>query len=955
MKAACRVRSWGLIVITALSAGTTLLNSSTLRSQTLDKERTHIIVGTELAYPPYSFLDEKSNPTGFNVDLTRSIAGVMGMTNVDVQIGPWGDIRKALETGHIDAISGMYYSEERDKLVDFSPPYAIVHHAIFARRDTPDIRSENELRGKDIIVMQRDIMHDYVLEHGITRHPVLVDDQAQALRLLASGKHDYALIAQLPGLYWIKKLHLRNLRIAGPLLLPLQYCYAVKDGDAELLAHLSEGLAITKKNNEYSALYNKWLGVLEPRGVPARTIIKYAAIVLIPLVIILMGSILWSHILRKEVARRTEALEKEIAVRTRTEETLDAERKRLSITLHCIGDGVIATDIEGKVMLMSRVSEQLTGWPVEKAIGKPLGEVFHIINAETRKPCDNPAEKVLKNGTAVALADHTVLIARDGRERNIANSGTSIRDEEGTILGVILVFRDITEQKKAIDALRKSEQRYRSYIDLTDQLAWITNEKGEVEKDIPAWRKFTGQSEEEVKGWGWMRALHPDDVKRTDKIWQESVEKQKGYETEYRVCKWDGTYRYFLARGVPVRKDNGAVYEWVGTCIDITERKRSEEQLRRSQKLEALGKLAGSLAHEFNNILAGIMGYTSLLKTALPPKTSLIADLEAIEKLSHRAAGLTKSILAFARKGPYLPEPLSINRIVEDVLKIIGQTMGKTITITAKLSPDVSNVLGDEGQLSQVIMNLCVNACEAMPEGGTLTLETKDTYVGGNFFIIHSDLKKQPYVSVTVSDTGTGIENELLDHLFEPFFTTKKQKTKTGLGLAMVSGIVEKHGGCVEVESEPGNGSTFTVYLPATKDKERIVPPKPIKSLMGNETVLVVDDEDAFRESIRRMLEALGYTVLKASGGKEALKILSDNKEKVNLVLLDMIMKEMDGAETFKKMRKLVPHLKVIICSGFSLDSKCQMILNGGGKGFLQKPFRDTELASKIREVIDGH
>lgn len=935
----------------AISAWMALVYPHDLCAKTPVGEKSRIIVGTELAYPPYSFLDEKGNATGFNVDLTRYIAKVMGM-EVGIRIGPWGDIRKALETGEIDAISGMHYSKERDKLVDFSPPYRIIYHAVFARRDAPEIKSEDDLRGKEIIVMRGDIMHDYVLDQGLSQHPVLVDDQAGALRLLASGKHDYALVARLPGLYWIKKLDLDNIKITGPLLRPSEYCYAVKEGNAELLARIGEGLAISKNTGDYSVVYDKWLGALEPRGVQVSTIVQYAAIVLIPLLIILIGSLLWSRALKKRVARRTWELEREIAVRKMAEKNLAGERERLSVALQSIGDGLIATDVEGRVVLMSRVGEQLTGWPEEEAVGRPLGEVFHIINAETRETCDNPVAKVLERGTVIGIA---VLISRDGTERDIVDSGAPIRDEDGNIWGIILVFHDVTEQKKAVDALRASEKRYRSYVELTEQLGWIRNPNGEVEEDIPAWRKFTGQSEAEVKGWGWVNALHPDDRERTLRIWKRSVETKSRYETEYRVRRRDGAYRYFLVRGIPVFNNDGSIHEWVGISIDITERKRMEEQLRQSQKLEALGMLAGGLAHEFNNILAGIMGYASLLKAAMPAKSPLIFDLETIERLSNRAAGLTKSILAFARRAPYLPEPLNINRIMEDVLKIVGQTMGRTIDIRARLSPGVSNIIGDEGQINQVAMNLCVNACEAMPQGGTLTVETRDADPGGEFFMIHPLLKKQDYVSIVVSDTGIGIESNLLEHIFEPFVTTKEKKTKTGLGLAMVSGIVEKHGGCIEVASEPGKGSTFTVYLPATKEKERIVRVKPLKSLTGAETILLIDDEDDFRESVGRRLEALGYTVEKASSGERAMKILTGKKGKVDLALLDMVMKGMDGAETFGRMREIAPDLKVIICSGFSLDSKCQHVLDGGGKGFIQKPFRDNELALKLREVLDGH
>ena len=278
-----------------------------------------VLVGTELDYPPYSFLDKEGKPSGYNVELSQAIAKVMGL-NIEIKIGPWGDIRNSLKTGKIDVISGMYYSKERAKLVNFSPPYTIVHHAIFTRQGSPEIKSEEELRGREIIVMRGDIMHDYVLEKDLSKSPVVVDTQADALRLLASGKYDYALIAKLPGLYWLKKLGLSNIVIVGPLMRPSDYCYAVKKGNTELMGRFSEGLAIIRETGQIKEIYDKWLGVLEPRGIPKETIFKYGGLSLLSILLILGGSVVWLRTLKSQVAQRTAELEKEISERKRAEE-----------------------------------------------------------------------------------------------------------------------------------------------------------------------------------------------------------------------------------------------------------------------------------------------------------------------------------------------------------------------------------------------------------------------------------------------------------------------------------------------------------------------------------------------------------------------------------------------------------------------------------------------------------
>lgn len=296
-------------ILSAVIVSIVLITAPISAEENSSHQSDRIIIGTEQNYPPYSFLDNKGEPTGFNVELTQAIAKASGL-DAKIDYRPWGKIRQDLENGKINAISGMYYSKKRDELVDFSPPYAIVNHAIFARKESPAIDSENGLRGKGLIVMQGDIMHDYVLEKSLSKNLIVVKNQAEALKLLASGQQEYALIAKLPGLYWVKELKLSNIITVGPSLKPSKYCYAVKDGDSDLLFRLSEGLAIVKETGKYSELYNKWLGALDPKSLPIRSIIKYAVIIFIPIVLILAGSIIWSWSLKRQVIARTKELSK---------------------------------------------------------------------------------------------------------------------------------------------------------------------------------------------------------------------------------------------------------------------------------------------------------------------------------------------------------------------------------------------------------------------------------------------------------------------------------------------------------------------------------------------------------------------------------------------------------------------------------------------------------------------
>ena len=402
-----------------------------------------------------------------------------------------------------------------------------------------------------------------------------------------------------------------------------------------------------------------------------------------------------------------------------------------------------------------------------------------------------------------------------------------------------------------------------------------------------------------------------------------------------------------------LRDTAGEIIGTVGVSMDITERRKLEEQLRHAQKLEAVGTLAGGIAHDFNNILAGALGYLALMRKGLPEKSQLDSEMRTVEDLLWRGSDLTRALLAFSRKGAYQPEPLSINRVVEEVLEVIGRTAGKKIDIRTDLAPDVLSIHGDRGQIHQVIMNLSLNACEAMPGGGTLAARTGNTEPDDRFFRIHPNLKRGPYVSITITDTGPGFGEEMRERIFEPFFSTKDEKDGVGLGLSVVTGIVERHGGCIEVESEEGRGSTFLVYLPATEEKERESTPPPAVTPGGVETILVVDDNQEFLQSTGTYLRNIEYKVIEAADGRKALEIITERREKIDLVVLDMIMKGLSGAEAFRKIRGIIPGLPVIICTGYTLDSTAGQLLEEGACDFIQKPFKLEDLAGKIRRILD--
>jgi signal transduction histidine kinase/ActR/RegA family two-component response regulator len=390
----------------------------------------------------------------------------------------------------------------------------------------------------------------------------------------------------------------------------------------------------------------------------------------------------------------------------------------------------------------------------------------------------------------------------------------------------------------------------------------------------------------------------------------------------------------------------------IGSLIDISDRKRLEEEFRQSQKMEAVGTLAGGIAHDFNNILMGIQGYTSLMLLRLEGNHPHFERLKTIEEYVQSGAKLTRQLLAFARGGKYEVTTTNLNEIVEKTSTLFGRTK-KEIRMETKFEPDLWSVDVDRGQMEQVLLNLYVNAWHAMPGGGDLYLETTNICLVENRGEIF-DTASGEYVRISVKDTGVGMDEKTKSRIFEPFFTTKGMEMGrgTGLGLASVYGIVRGHGGTITVESEKGKGTTFHVCIPAShREVSRIASTREVLE-RGNETILLVDDEERIISIFTALLSHLGYHVLAAKSGHEALDIYRKDGNAIDLVILDMIMPGMSGGETFNLLKELNPEIKVILSSGYSLDSMASRIMENGCRSFIQKPFNLSFLSQKIREAL---
>jgi CheY-like chemotaxis protein len=370
--------------------------------------------------------------------------------------------------------------------------------------------------------------------------------------------------------------------------------------------------------------------------------------------------------------------------------------------------------------------------------------------------------------------------------------------------------------------------------------------------------------------------------------------------------------------------------------------------------MESIGTLAGGIAHDFNNILGGILGYASLMKTKTTESHPFFNYIDVIEKGAIRASELTAQLLAFARGGKYDSKPVNLNRIVNETLKIIQETFDKSVVIRTRLFDDLPTVEADAGQMQQALMNLCINAADAMPDGGILTLETGIETIAEKSTRTEMEIAPGPCVVLSVSDTGSGMGKDTVQRIFEPFYTTKEQGKGTGLGLSMVYGVVKNHGGLVRVDSRPGKGTTFRIFLPISGEPEEVELAMKDGVKGGKELILVVDDEEPIRSIAKEILEEFGYRVLLAEDGQEAIGIYREQKEEIDLVILDMIMPNMGGRETFTKLKELDSNIKAVLSTGYSRDGKAQEILDEGMMGYIQKPYQVKALLSKVRSSLDA-
>ena len=948
-------------------------------------ENRRIVVEGDNNFPPFEFLDENGEPAGYNVDLTRAIARATGL-NIEIRLGPWSDIRRDMEEGKIDALQGMFYSLERDSKLDFSPAHTVTHMVSVVRKDdAPPPETLEALRNLHIVVQNGDIMHDFVREHKLGSRITAVEAQQDALQALSDGSYDCALVSRVTALYWIGQRNMNNLIVGRQPLLEFQYCYAVPNSQKALLAVFSEGLRVLEESGEYQRIKQKWLGIYQDKPRSIFNILRISAMFLIPLSVILLAVFLWSWSLRKKVARRTAELRK----------NLEFQRAMFA----CSPVALFSIDHQGTVQEWNTSAERIFGWTADEIIGKFLP----IVPQDKQQEFTNLRRKVLQDRSFSNI--HVIRQRKNGDQFHASLSAAPIYDPQKRIIGIMASLEDIS---KRIRAEQRIEHLNRVLLAVRDVNQLIVRERDPDTLIRKACQLL-------VNNRGYTSAL----IIRTDEYDKPITWAEAGADNESSFqqllengrlpgcCEQARRSKGVILSPPHVRdnllsvKDNsellcaslrhkdsqlGYMSVKVGHELGVDpeeqqlfqdmvsdiayalyvlkmdaarekiehDHKILQKQMMQTQKMEAVGRLAGGVAHDYKNMLSVIIGYTEMALDKTLDET-LRSDLSEVLKAAQHSTEITRQLLAFARKQTIRPEVLDLNATVESMLKMLRHLIGENIELGWQPKAGLWPVKIDPVQVDQILANLCVNSRDAIASVGRIAIETDNATIDADSFPEHEEIIQGDYVMMAVSDTGCGMDARTRDNIFEPFFTTKNAEQGTGLGLSTVYGIVKQNAGFIHVYSEPGEGTTFRIYLPRHSgnlsekngtDQDKLY--------QGNgETILLVEDEPTIMQLSRKILQKFNYHVLYSESPENALKLAGHYNGAIDLLLTDVIMPEMNGRDLAEKIIKLYPDIKVLYMSGYTANSIAHHGVLNDDVEFLAKPFTPRNLAEKIRQTLD--
>jgi len=909
--------------------------------------------------PPKILKDEDGEISGFWPDLIESIAQKENW-KIKYIWGTWSEGLKRLKNREIDIMPDVAFTEERNRLYNFSKdPIITSWTRVYVNKENTDIKSVIDLKNKKIAALKGSVnlegiggLREISRAFHLNCRFLELDSYTEVFRAVEGKRADAGITNRDFGNKNAKNFKVRPTHI---IFQPIDVKFAFpKDG--KLTPYLVKEInnRIRELKQDENSSYYKLLAKYFEAKIAEKTVLIFP--VWLKNLLQITGVLLISFLLLIIISR--------VQIRKKTHE-IRAKNKELRTTSQLLSAhllntplGAISWDLNYRIIEWNPAAETIFGWTKEEAIGKAANE---LIVPQDQKELFNGIFRDLLSGKG---GTHSINenITKEGRRIVCDWYNTALKDENGNIKGIASLVSNITAQKETEQALKKSEERLMRVFQASPLgIGLVQNRKLLWHNETMS--RMLGYQPDELHGKS-ARLLY-----RTDEEYELAGRAIKALGAENRrtelKTKWvrkDGSVfdchiRYTLLN--PESKD-GVV---LALAEDITNEKRAEEEKKRleaklnqAQKMEAIGVLAGGVAHDFNNLLTSILGNAELAMQDLDKDASLYKNISEIEKAGQRASSLTRQLLAFSRKELIRPVILDLNKTTEDLTRMLRRLIGEDIELVVTYSPEPCLLKADPGQIEQVLMNLSVNAKDAMPRGGKLIIETENVELDREYFQEHGE-ESIPghYVMLSVTDTGIGMDKETQTRIFEPFFTTKEMGRGTGLGLSTVYGIIKQNNGYIWVYSEEGKGTTFKIYFPRVKEDTRDLQKDQSSepSLTGSETILVVEDEEMLRGMTERILTKYGYKVLTAGNGKEAFRNSVNNRGRIDLILTDVIMPGMSGKELAERMQLKIPEIKVLYMSGYTNNTIADHGILEKDVAFIQKPFTPKDLAGKIRALLD--
>lgn len=900
-------------------------------------------------FPPTYFKDDKTGKAaGFAIDVMDELARRTGLKVVYVFGKPWDEIHEMLLSGKADVIPNLVVTPERQAMFAFTDPVATLPVNLIVPGQNARISALEP--GITVGVISGSSAEAYLQERKMVQIKESENLHDLLFELLA-GRVDAVLTATTDFMQLAHEAKVDDkVRVISPPLIEGKRAMAVRKADTALLSALNREIDRFIGSAEYQKLYVQWYGKPAPFWTIEKVGLTSAGLV------ILSGLVMafWRY-------RAVTGLNRELRASMQERQEAEAALQQSNAKMHSIfrsapvGIGVVShrimTDANERLCMM-------TGYAREELVGQssrmlyPSQEEFDYVGSEKYR-------QIRKTGTGTV---ETRWVKKSGDIRHVLLSSTPI-DLADYSRGVTFTALDITERKNAEDALRKSEERMRLFFERQLMGMAITSpEKGWVEVNDKLCTML-GYCREELARLTWSELAHPEDLEEDEKQFARmSCGEIDDYAMGKRFIRKDGKIVFTNLSVAAVRKPDGSLDYVLALLEDITLRKLAEQerealhaQLLQSQKMESVGRLAGGVAHDYNNMLAVIFISLELMRMKLPPDSPVSENIEEIERAAERSRDITRQLLTFSRKQLISPKPTDLNALISDTGKSLVRLIGEDIELRYSLQEGLGSVMIDPAQVDQVLINLAVNARDAMPNGGMLTITTSNIDVTEEFCRTHAGYLPGSYVLLMVADTGTGMDKETQEHIFEPFFTTKDLGKGTGLGLATIYGIVRQNEGFIDVYSEIGHGTTFKIYLRRMKGSAAVErTEKSVAAPSGRESVLLVEDDAMLNRTIKEMLERIGYTVVAVSSPDEAMQQLAQEDTTFALLLTDVVLPGMNGKQLGDRIAEQRAGIKILYMSGYTSDVIAHRGVLDQGIDFIQKPFAIHELASTIRKVLAG-